>query len=487
MRSFIKYTLWLCLMFASMSIEAQPIRKSSSPSKHKGREVLKWVNNVSQDTIDVLVINEYDKNKIGEGETKHISLNPNQRKELKGKDQYTFNVLKVKYMSGQCEEVYRVSKPDKSVSPIKKQPAEKPKQVATVDKKDTPQDQPPAPKPIEVTTVVADFTAFIDSIPFYSSDSIQADSVSIQKSVEILQLSSTDKRAYIKEQNLAAFINACNDTLQHYLQSDTLLISSFMSRYVGKEVKDSIACIDSLKAILASRIALRESNFGSLKAVVDEASEDEKEINWLFVGVGGGIIVICLALLFWYYKVNKSNKQKTAKRDHKTPDPPSGKSDAPLIQVIKPSTVALRKQNLDNVYDNEAYLRISATDFCVDSAVRNMYLKNSCIKDIYNMYAEDLRNPNNPKEDGCMVLGRWVHDTENNEYYISLEYMVKPGDDASFKEYSEIRYSLEHTGQRVDQFDLLIGATALHHDLTLVTSNLKHFERMQGVKIENWK
>ena len=58
---------------------------------------------------------------------------------------------------------------------------------------------------------------------------------------------------------------------------------------------------------------------------------------------------------------------------------------------------------------------------------------------------------------------------------------------ASFKEYGEIRYSLEHTGQRVDQFDLLIGATALHHGLTLVTSNLKHFERMQGIKIENWK
>ena len=58
---------------------------------------------------------------------------------------------------------------------------------------------------------------------------------------------------------------------------------------------------------------------------------------------------------------------------------------------------------------------------------------------------------------------------------------------SSFKEYGEIRYSLEHTGQRVDQFDLLIGATALHHDLTLVTSNLKHFERMQGIKIENWK
>lgn len=58
---------------------------------------------------------------------------------------------------------------------------------------------------------------------------------------------------------------------------------------------------------------------------------------------------------------------------------------------------------------------------------------------------------------------------------------------SSFKEYGEIRHSLEHTGQRVDQFDLLIGATALHHKMTLVTSNLKHFERMEGLSIENWR
>lgn len=58
---------------------------------------------------------------------------------------------------------------------------------------------------------------------------------------------------------------------------------------------------------------------------------------------------------------------------------------------------------------------------------------------------------------------------------------------SSFKEYGEIRQSLEHTGLRVDQFDLLIGATAMHHKLTLVTSNLKHFERMEGLVIENWK
>ena len=58
---------------------------------------------------------------------------------------------------------------------------------------------------------------------------------------------------------------------------------------------------------------------------------------------------------------------------------------------------------------------------------------------------------------------------------------------SSFKEYGEIRHSLEHTGLRVDQFDLLIGATAIPHQMTLVTSNLKHFERMPGIEIESWK
>lgn len=58
---------------------------------------------------------------------------------------------------------------------------------------------------------------------------------------------------------------------------------------------------------------------------------------------------------------------------------------------------------------------------------------------------------------------------------------------SAYKEYGEIRHALEHTGQRIDQFDLLIGATAIHHNMTLITSNLKHFERIEGLVIENWK
>lgn len=57
----------------------------------------------------------------------------------------------------------------------------------------------------------------------------------------------------------------------------------------------------------------------------------------------------------------------------------------------------------------------------------------------------------------------------------------------SLKEYGEIRLSLERTGQRIDQFDLLIGATAIHHNMIVVTSNIKHFERITGIVCEDWK
>jgi len=38
----------------------------------------------------------------------------------------------------------------------------------------------------------------------------------------------------------------------------------------------------------------------------------------------------------------------------------------------------------------------------------------------------------------------------------------------------------------IDEFDLLIGVTAIENKLTLVTDNIKDFERLVGIKMENW-
>ncbi|MCL2305367.1 MAG: PIN domain-containing protein [Planctomycetaceae bacterium] len=45
---------------------------------------------------------------------------------------------------------------------------------------------------------------------------------------------------------------------------------------------------------------------------------------------------------------------------------------------------------------------------------------------------------------------------------------------------------LWNIGRKIPDFDLLIGVTAIVHNLTLVTNNTKHFERLQSLTVENW-
>ena len=51
------------------------------------------------------------------------------------------------------------------------------------------------------------------------------------------------------------------------------------------------------------------------------------------------------------------------------------------------------------------------------------------------------------------------------------------------KRYAIIRGHLRTTGQIIDQPDLFIAATALHHDLTLLTRNVRHFDRIDGLRL----
>lgn len=53
--------------------------------------------------------------------------------------------------------------------------------------------------------------------------------------------------------------------------------------------------------------------------------------------------------------------------------------------------------------------------------------------------------------------------------------------------YAKEKVRLKKIGKPMnDEFDLLIGVTAIENKLTLVTDNVKHFERLEGIIIENW-
>lgn len=52
--------------------------------------------------------------------------------------------------------------------------------------------------------------------------------------------------------------------------------------------------------------------------------------------------------------------------------------------------------------------------------------------------------------------------------------------------YGELKAKLEFEGNRIDDFDILIGTTAIVNGMVMVTDNIKHLGRLPGIKVENW-
>ena len=77
------------------------------------------------------------------------------------------------------------------------------------------------------------------------------------------------------------------------------------------------------------------------------------------------------------------------------------------------------------------------------------------------------------------------HNLRQVEDFISrldvLEYDVKAA-----SHYGDIRASLEKLGKPIGINDLHIAGHARSESLILVTNNLKEFERVSGLRLENW-
>lgn len=71
-----------------------------------------------------------------------------------------------------------------------------------------------------------------------------------------------------------------------------------------------------------------------------------------------------------------------------------------------------------------------------------------------------------------------------NEFVAPLE--IVPFDDRAACRYGEIRAFLESKGKIIGGMDMLIAAHAGSLALTLVTNNLREFERVPDLELENW-
>jgi len=63
---------------------------------------------------------------------------------------------------------------------------------------------------------------------------------------------------------------------------------------------------------------------------------------------------------------------------------------------------------------------------------------------------------------------------------------ILPFDFSAAKKYGEIRSFLEKQGTPLAHADLQIASIALSMNMTLITGNLKHFQRVPKLSVENW-
>ena len=184
--------------------------------------------------------------------------------------------------------------------------------------------------------------------------------------------------------------------------------------------------------------------------------------TWLLIG---GISAAVVLLLVVWAVVSSGKKKNTTPPLTTHHSPLTTTNGEPGIVVRRKTATILKKQSLEDVMDNPHFMKLDLEDCCYESAVRRIYIKDTCVEDIYKMYERDAQNPQAAKEYGCMVLGRWVHDAENSEYYVSLEQVVLPGDDAVFDEY-ELNFGGKIKLKVLEQLRRLRRETNLQYDLT---------------------
>ena len=68
--------------------------------------------------------------------------------------------------------------------------------------------------------------------------------------------------------------------------------------------------------------------------------------------------------------------------------------------------------------------------------------------------------------------------------FLDPELTILNIDEETCKIFGKERGRLRAPGLMIGDCDLLIGATALRHNLTLLTNNRRHFERIEGLRLE---
>jgi len=158
---------------------------------------------------------------------------------------------------------------------------------------------------------------------------------------------------------------------------------------------------------------------------VDPDGGDASKKNLFLYGGLGLLVLVLLTLVLILIR-----KKKTKVEPEKPFDPN-------VIAAITDESVKY-EHGLKHVKDHPGeYLTFDMDKVYSDTAVNKVYISTALIKKLYDFFNNSLEVDGRTNETGCFIVGCWDHQPgRNNRYDISLEYMVEPGDDADFGEYS---------------------------------------------------
>ena len=69
---------------------------------------------------------------------------------------------------------------------------------------------------------------------------------------------------------------------------------------------------------------------------------------------------------------------------------------------------------------------------------------------------------------------------------IESGFEIIPTGNESAEIFGRLKATFQKKGTSLDDFDLIIASCALANNLVLVTNNIKHFKRIESLKLDNW-
>lgn len=83
--------------------------------------------------------------------------------------------------------------------------------------------------------------------------------------------------------------------------------------------------------------------------------------------------------------------------------------------------------------------------------------------------------------EGIYATGNPKHEEALKKFLTGV--IILNMDERICRVFGRIRHGLRRKGEMIDNFDLLIASTAIVHELTILTNNVNHFQRISGLEV----